>query len=267
MKLRTRKKETTQTETHVLLLSYFLFFLIFIGVWLCIYFLYIETWSIIWTVLAWLISILIISLIFYWLFTGGFKEKKYSIKPTKKSLSTFLTILSIIIVSVVTMTPFILLWIYEHKAFLFFVFMLISPILYEMRNRLLLHIRKNTLFQKVDDILLASKYLKNSNFLNHHNYFKNYELETNYSRYKKMKIIKFIVRNIFIILFLIWASFIFPQLMLEFIIWPILLFVVIILLITKDNASKMKDDYTVKIYFRRIQATAFQKIKNTIFFY
>lgn len=123
-------------------------------------------------------------------------------------------------------------------------------------------------FQKVSDPNMALKYIWNNNFLNHHNYYKNHELEHKYFHYIKVSELKII--SPFFFIFIIWISLtlILLKMFWQLFFIPIfIVFIVMFLVYGDQKPEDIENKLKQKIYFRKIKPTTLQKIKNKIFFY
>lgn len=123
--------------------------------------------------------------------------------------------------------------------------------------------------RQTDSYRIIYRHLNNSNFINHHKYYKNKNLEKKYALYKLLKLIKFIVWNFILIALITILWIFFPKTFFEIFAPFIVLWLWIAPLFIKDMIINMiyKDKNQVNIYFRSINPRYFQKTKKEIFFY
>lgn len=194
-------------------------------------------------------SIYFVLLFFIWFFYG---------EKTSESFGKF-------------MWFWILIWCWVILGYI--IFLILTPSV----RKLIYKIIKTHQFQEVKSITMMNSYLRNSNFLNHHNYYQNTDLEKKYKIYKYSLFCKFIIKNATVIGLCVILWFLFPNMLLQIIMLPIVLTIAIVPLILKDKIvslirwekpkrinKKKKEDI---LYFRRIIPNSFQKSEHKIFFY
>jgi len=204
-------------------------------------------------------------------------ERKYDFYSKRESM---IYILSIFL-------GFWIIWVYLWRMIWFinllmYVSIIFSPILIIFLIKFLWKIKNKTLqnqiLNKVSNTSLVQEYPRNINFINHHNYFKNHELEEKYKKYVYIEKLRSLLKNgsfifaILLIFFLIPETF--SYIILVIISGLISLILPLMILIWKDkfinkllgrkNTPFLKQD---TIYFRRIDPSNFQKSWDTIFFY
>lgn len=123
-------------------------------------------------------------------------------------------------------------------------------------------------FHKVSGSKIALNYIWSNNFLNHHNYYKNHELEHKYFHYLKVSEIKKMYPFFFIFIIWITITLLFLNMFLVIFFIPIFaLFIVMLLLYGEQKPEDIKNELNQKIYFRKIKPNNFQQIDSNIFFY
>lgn len=121
---------------------------------------------------------------------------------------------------------------------------------------------------KQEHIDIIKKHINNSNFLNHHNYYKNTLLIKQYKFYKITILCKFIALNISIIICFIILWLLFYTVFIQIASALFVLTIVFSLLILKDIIFwNFKEKNITYLYLRLVKPRYFQKIKSKVFFY